>query len=229
MRSDELDLARYPTDKVPNGYLKRYDPVFAPYVEREICLLELGVFEGGSLLLWRDYFPKATIVGIDVQLPSRVRGEARIHAFAGRQDDTAFLSEVARKTAPEGFDIIIDDASHIGAVTRDSFWHLFDHHLKPGGLYAIEDWGTGYLEDWPDGRAYAPRPPLPIGPRAKRRWPTHAHGMVGFIKDLVDEQGANARLRGKLSSPPGRPSKFHSMLVTPAIVFITKRDPQPEI
>ena len=54
--------------------------------------------------------------------------------------------------APGGFDIIIDDASHIGELTKTTFWHLFDHHLKPGGLYAIEDWGTGYLDDFSDGK-----------------------------------------------------------------------------
>lgn len=64
---------------------------------------------------------------------------------------------VARKTAPEGFDIIIDDASHFGDLTKIAFWHLFDNHLKPSGLYVIEDWGTGYWSDWTDGKAYRPR------------------------------------------------------------------------
>jgi hypothetical protein len=50
---------------------------------------------------------------------------------------------IADNVAPEGFDIIIDDASHIGELTKTAFWHLFDNHLKPNGLYAIEDWGTG--------------------------------------------------------------------------------------
>src|SRR5438309_8699047 len=52
------------------------------------------------------------------------------------------------ETAPEGFDVIIDDCSHIGELTRISFWHLFEHHLKPGGLYVIEDWSTGYWDSW---------------------------------------------------------------------------------
>ena len=52
--------------------------------------------------------------------------------------------------------IIIDDCSHIGEFTALSFWHLFDRHLKPGGLYVIEDWGTGYMRGTPDGKAYVP-------------------------------------------------------------------------
>jgi hypothetical protein len=63
---------------------------------------------------------------------------------------------VARKTAPEGFDIIIDDASHFGDLTKIAFWHLFDNHLKPSRLYVIEDWGTGYWSDWTDGKNLPP-------------------------------------------------------------------------
>ena len=76
---------------------------------------------------------------------------------------TPLLSVVARKTAPEGFDIIIDDASHFGDLTKIAFWHLFDNHLKPSGLYVIEDWGTGYWRDWTDGKTYRPRSKLYSG------------------------------------------------------------------
>lgn len=71
------------------------------------------------------------------------------------------LTSIAQEIAPEGFDIIIDDCSHIGELTKVSFWHLFTHHLKPGGIYAIEDWGTGYLGGYrnvyyPDGEFFDP-------------------------------------------------------------------------
>jgi hypothetical protein len=56
---------------------------------------------------------------------------------------------VATRVAPEGFDVIIDDASHIGELTKTTFWYLFDHHLKPGELYALEKWGTRYCDDFP--------------------------------------------------------------------------------
>jgi hypothetical protein len=55
MRSLELSLDKYDSDKL--HYLKIYDPIFEPYVQKKIALLELGVLKGGSLLLWRDYFP----------------------------------------------------------------------------------------------------------------------------------------------------------------------------
>src|SRR5947209_2374565 len=115
MRSRELSLASYNTDKVHNGFLDWYDSRFQHLVDKPVKILELGIHKGGSLMLWRDYFPKATIVGVDLELPSGWVDQDRIRVFRGSQADAAFLNDVARQTAPEGFDLIIDDASHIGA------------------------------------------------------------------------------------------------------------------
>jgi hypothetical protein len=200
MRSKELNLDSYNTDKVTNRYLDVYDPILAPWVDKKIKLLEIGIRKGGSLELWRDYFQLGIIIGIDIKLPEHFVPGERIQIFEGSQADEQFLSAVANKTAPEGFDIIIDDASHIGALTKTAFWHLFDNHLKGGGLYVIEDWGTGYFDDFPDGkRLDAVNPSVsPIqSPSSKASddsikmpFPCHSFGMVGFIKELVDEQGA---------------------------------------
>ncbi|RPH54626.1 MAG: class I SAM-dependent methyltransferase [Lysobacterales bacterium] len=231
VRSKELSLGRYDTDKIANGYLDRYDSFLYPLVSRDVKVLEIGVRAGGSLLLWRDYFPKGVIVGVDVALPDGLSGEDRIQIFRGSQEDTAFLSEVALKTAPEGFDLIIDDASHIGELTKVAFWHLFDNHLKPSGLYVIEDWGTGYWDDWPDGRSFQPEPPWrSLGLRLLRKltlvreapWANHNYGMVGFVKELVDEQGAADLTQARMSGVPARTSRFEKMVITPSIVFITK-------
>jgi len=232
MRSRELALEKYNTDKITNRYLEWYDPILKNFVPNEIKLLELGIYEGGSLLLWRDYFPKGTIVGIDIQVKVDFSNDERVQVFQGAQQDTAFLNAVARKTAPDGFDIIIDDASHFGDLTKIAFWHLFDNHLKPSGLYIIEDWGTGYWSDWPDGKAYRPRSELYSGLLSLlgklgvvSRIPSHSHnyGMVGFIKELVDEQGAGDLARARLTGTVTRGSKFENMTITPSIVFIKKR------
>lgn len=138
----------YGTDKIRLGYLDVYHPILVPWLDKEIKLLELGVYhlyQGHSLELWRDYLPRATIVEIDLELPCGFVPGERIEVFQGSHADTRFLSEVAGKTAPDGFDMIIDDASHIGQLTRTAFWHLFDNHLKGGGLYAIEELGTSMI------------------------------------------------------------------------------------
>lgn len=237
MRSSQLSLERYDSDKMASGYLDRYDRTLEPWLDKKIVLLELGVHRAGSLLLWRDYFPMGTIVGIDISLPQDFKPTERIHIYQGSQADTVFLSRVAGEIAPDGFDIIIDDASHIGELSKISFWHLFDNHLRPGGLYVIEDWGTGYWDDWPDGKSLdlesylQPhyRPPLLLLKilsklRLKIAMQCHDYGMVGFIKQLVDEQGAHDVTRKRYKGKSTRKSKFESLSISPGLIFIRKAD-----
>jgi hypothetical protein len=233
MRSTQLNLAAYDTDKIGHHYLETYDPILRPWVDKEIKLLEIGIYRGGSLKLWRDYFPQGSIVGVDLKLPERFEPGERIQIFEGNQADERFLSEVANKTSPEGFDIIIEDASHIGELSKRTFWHLFGHHLKPGGLYAIEDWGTGYLDDFPDGKTFDPKPsildrarsllPQHWARKLKVPFPCHSYGMVGFIKELVDEQAAGSIAMGRKGE--FRLSLFENLVITPGVVFVTKTAP----
>jgi hypothetical protein len=46
MRSKELNLHSYNTDKITHRYLDMYDPVVAPWVDKEIKLLEIGIRAG---------------------------------------------------------------------------------------------------------------------------------------------------------------------------------------
>ena len=217
IRSEQLNLASYETDKIQHHYLEVYDPVLSALTDKDVKLLEIGVHKGGSLKLWRDYFPKGTIVGIDLKLPEGFIPGERIQLFKGSQADTQFLSRVAMTIAPDGFDIIIDDASHVGELTKTTFWHLFDHYLKPGGLYAIEDWGTGYFDDFPDGKRFDPKPSS-LDP-----FPCHSYGMVGFVKELVDEQAAGSIKLGRKEE--FRLSKFESLVITEGVVLVTKLTP----
>jgi hypothetical protein len=224
--------AGYPTDKLESGYLPFYDELFDELREREVRVLELGVKDGASLALWRDYFLRGTIVGIDLRQPEML-DDSRIRVFVGGQDDTDLLDQVARQVAPDGYDLIIDDCSHMGSLTETSFWHLFRRHLKPGGIYVIEDWGTGYRSDWPDGAAYRPprgsrrvslmnRLPVRLRPLAasvlgKEHLPSHDMGMVGFVKRLVDECGRPDHSRGELSA-------FSYLEVRPGLAVVRKAD-----
>lgn len=222
-RRQNLNLEKYDTDKISNNYLEKYDPILKPWVEKEVKLLELGVYKGGSLLLWKDYFVNSNVFGVDINPPLDFTCPDGVKIFKGNQADKSFLSSIANENAPDGFDIIIDDASHVGELTKISFWHLFDNHLKPGGLYVIEDWSTGYWDDWFDGKSldlndynkqkmYDPKAPMK----------GHSYGMVGFIKQLIDEQGANDVTRKKFRGKTERDSKFEQMIIKPSIVFIKK-------
>lgn len=203
----------------------KYEWFFSPLVGKGIRLLELGVQGGVSLLFWRDYLENATVVGLDCSPVHIDDPTGMIHVYQGYQQDTELLDRIVKEQAPDGFDIVIDDCSHIGKLARTSFWHLFYNHLKPGGLYAIEDWGTGYMntdiggKPNIDGRCYKPKSKLayprnerilqgfgrglsrglsrvfPCFPRLtmipyrffyRSTIPSHMHGMVGFVKELLD-------------------------------------------
>jgi hypothetical protein len=252
MAKNILDAANYDTDKAQHShYLRNYEEWFQPLLDQDVKLFELGIYKGGSLLLWRDVFPNGIIVGLDLNPVDLPDESGRIRIYQGQQQDTALLDRIARETAPEGFDIVIDDCSHIGELTRLSFWHLFDNHLKPGGIYVIEDWSTGYWDSFFDGIALKYRPNPKYSPtlfrirsllahlqrsvpaltmilrQVKRllngsQFHSHDYGLVGFIKELVDECGMADVTREDRGVPPYRPSKFKEMRIMPGQVFIVK-------
>jgi hypothetical protein len=120
-------------------YLDAYDRHFAPFRGKPTRFLEIGVWKGGSLELWRKYLgPEARILGIDVN-PACAAENVRI----GSQDDPGFLKQVVEELG--GIDIVLDDGSHVGKHQRASFQTLWPL-LEDGGLYAIEDLHTSY---WP--------------------------------------------------------------------------------
>jgi SAM-dependent methyltransferase len=148
-----IDLSSYDTDK-SELYLDRYSREFGHLFSEKAALLELGVRRGGSLYLWRDLFPNGQIAGLDLNPVNIQDDTGRIHVYQGYQQDPDVLDRLAAEVAPDGFDVVVDDASHLGEYTRDSFWYLFRHHLKPGGIYVIDDWGCAYSNDWADGHRY---------------------------------------------------------------------------
>lgn len=167
------------------SYFRAYEQRLETRREAPLRILELGVSSGASLLIWRDYLPRATIVGIDISpQPACLADQARVHFIQGSQDDPAVL-DLAAQVAGGGFDLIVDDASHIGFLTKRSFNYLFPHWLVPGGCYVIEDIGTGFLPEYPDGAQYT-APPWNDAVPGTTVFQSHQYGMVGVVKQLID-------------------------------------------
>jgi tetratricopeptide (TPR) repeat protein len=137
--STPLDLIgiKLGTDKsrLRQDYLRQYERLMTGFRDRPITLLEIGIAHGASLRTWEIYFPRASIVGVDIEPATRRFARKHVTIEIGSQFDADFLAELARKYTP---DIIIDDGSHISEHQIFSFEHLF-HCLKPGGLYVVED------------------------------------------------------------------------------------------
>ena len=152
LSNESLDsLAKiYKTDK---GWAHGYPPIYEKwlhgYRRKPIRMLEIGVggyakthFGGNSLRMWKRYFSKGIITGIDIH-DKKEFAEKRIHIYQGDQAEAEFLKKVNQEQGP--FDIILDDGSHQQAHILASYQTLFPL-LKPGGIYIIEDTQTAY---WP--------------------------------------------------------------------------------
>lgn len=120
------------------NYTLIYDLLFTPVRDKPITLLEMGVQFGYSMEMWREYFPHATLIGMDC-VDNGARGDW--HFVMGDQSLAADLNELL-PFAP--FDIIVDDACHNELEVAAAFRYL-SPRLKPGGYYCIEDLHRGML------------------------------------------------------------------------------------
>lgn len=111
-----------------------YDKEFEALKDEQFNLLEVGVSGGHSLLVWSEYFTKASIYGIDISddtfnaypIPENVKF---IVADGTKPDTFANLPK---------FRVIIDDGSHLLHHQLATFKLAFPL-LEDGGLFIIED------------------------------------------------------------------------------------------
>ncbi len=110
-------------------------------------LLEIGVMDGASMKMWREYYPKAEIVGIDI------KPMAHLHNNSWKVPESVRLIQ-CDGTDPQQvkklgmFDVIIDDGSHYTAQQQASFDLLYYKQLNRGGVYIIEDLWTSHIKEY---------------------------------------------------------------------------------
>jgi hypothetical protein len=155
---------RYESDKGTDyldahNYTRIYSELFQPIRDKPLTILEIGLlrvdrdfrryFNGSeekganlkatsapSLQMWRIYFPKAHLIGFDIDNFSEVKiDDCRIYQgdMSSRSDLESLVQNVGSK-----FDIVIDDASHVSHHQQIALGTLFPH-VTSGGLYIIED------------------------------------------------------------------------------------------
>lgn len=126
------------------GYFSAYEKHFSRFRNQPIHFLEIGVNQGGSLQMWKNYFgEQAHIYGIDIDHRCKEFEEDRIKVFIGSQEDRGFWRDF-KKTVPK-FDVILDDGGHTMKQQIVTFEEMFSH-VKDDGVYMCEDLHTSY---WP--------------------------------------------------------------------------------
>jgi hypothetical protein len=133
-------------------YIEFYDRLFKDRINQKISILEIGVKDGESLLMWDSFFNhnEKLIVGLDIKDPPKSFAQNKnITIYRGDQGDIEMLGKVIGDCGQ--FDIIIDDGSHQSADVITTFEFLFRYGVKSNGIYVIEDLGCSYWPNWNGG------------------------------------------------------------------------------
>ena len=130
-------------------YFELYQRHFNKFVNRTVNILEIGIYSGGSLDMWRSYFgQKCHVYGVDIENACKSYENEHTTVFIGDQADREFWKDFRSKTPP--IDILIDDGGHRPEQQRITLEEMLPH-LRCGGVYFCED----VHGKWNDFAAYA--------------------------------------------------------------------------
>jgi hypothetical protein len=131
------------------SYFQVYDELFSKFRNRKITFIEIGVLNGGSLFMWRNYFGEhARIIGIDLNPEAKKWELDGFEIYIGNQGDIKFWQTILPLIGR--IDILLDDGGHTykqQVVTVESVMQ----NMEDDGLLIIEDVQTSYL------RGFGPR------------------------------------------------------------------------
>lgn len=136
----ELSI-KYDTNKLWHGYMSFYEKLFDSNRLTVKNFLEIGIDQGSSLMVWKDYFVHSNIYGIDLVIPDRVNNHERLICGIADQSDSNQLKALLDNWNSPVFDSILDDGGHSVKQQRVSIETLWPS-LKSGGYYIIEDLHT---------------------------------------------------------------------------------------
>ena len=129
-------------------YFDSYDYFFDSYRGKEITFVEIGILDGGSLFMWRDYFgPGARIIGVDLNPEAKKWEKDGFEIYIGSQSDRSFWKEFINDVGV--IDIVLDDGGHTynqQIITTESLLP----HLNDGGILLVEDTHTSYMKGFGD-------------------------------------------------------------------------------
>lgn len=151
-------------------YFDIYERHFSRFRGKKPTILEIGVFGGGSLAMWRNYFGEGSVVvGLDINPDCKQHEADGISIYTGSQDDPEVINRILYDHP--SIDIIVDDGSHMMPHQIASFDLLYGK-LNDHGIYLVEDTHTCY---WPEYGGGLNRPDT----------------FMEFVKNKVDEINAS--------------------------------------
>lgn len=118
-------------------YFPVYEQYLARFIDKSPTLVEVGIYSGGSMGMWRDFLGESSnIVGIDIEPACKTYESPGVEVVIGDQGSREFWSDF-RKHHPK-VDIFIDDGSHDQKHQIITLEEMLPH-LSPGGVFVCED------------------------------------------------------------------------------------------
>ena len=132
-------------------YFQAYDTLLAKYRGKAITFVEIGVLNGGSLFMWREFFgPEARIIGVDLNPGAKKWEQHGFEIVIGSQQDPEFLQKLCDQVGP--IDVVLDDGGHTYLQQVITAECLLDQ-ITDGGVLIVEDTHTSYMEGFGDHKA----------------------------------------------------------------------------
>ena len=136
-------------------YFQIYEKIFNKYRNKKIIFVEIGIFQGGSLNIWKNYFGKnSRIIGIDLNPKcKKFRNKKKnIDVFIGDQSNPIFWKNFFKKVG--NVDIILDDGGHTNKQQILTVLNTIKN-INDDGKLVIEDTHTSYLPKFGNPNKYS--------------------------------------------------------------------------
>lgn len=190
-------------------YFEVYHRALRSYRNKPITFLEIGVQNGGSAMMWRDYLgPEAKIIGVDKDPQCKALEAHGFEIWIGDQASPAFWQDF--KAKHPALDVVLDDGGHTmdqQLVTFEALWPT----VTDGGLYMVEDIHTSYF-------------------------PSHGGGGAGMkgtfidrVKTLIDEMHAWYYAPANGVAPGSIARNLATITIGDSIVALEKRSRNPPL
>ena len=134
-------------------YFPVYECLLSKYKNKKITFVEVGILNGGSLEIWKEYFGKdSRIIGIDKNPDCKKFENENYEVFIGSQSDPIFWKNFYNKVGK--VDIILDDGGHTNDQQLITLLESLDF-IKNGGIHIVEDVHTSYLKRYGNPSKYS--------------------------------------------------------------------------
>lgn len=124
-----------------HSYLPLYQKLLINKKETAKNVLEIGIYQGGSIKLWKDFFTNATVYGLDIMPITNVwesiknKEKIILHTSRDAYNATFFNQTFLNKVK---FDFMLDDGPHT-IESMQQFIRLYSQVMTDDGILIIED------------------------------------------------------------------------------------------